>query len=117
MGIRALIIIAVLAIAFIAYYRPFGSLWVVKNKCSATVPGHYVYSEGYYRSNGPGEGMTYMVPVYEYTVNDKLYLTIVEGMEQSYNVFPLEVEVQYNPAHPEVCFIEGKRGKIIKKKQ
>ncbi|MBO4627593.1 MAG: NUDIX domain-containing protein [Lachnospiraceae bacterium] len=37
-------------------------------------------------------------------------------MAQSYNVFPLEVEVQYNPADPEVCFINGKRGTHIKGK-
>ncbi|MBO4324745.1 MAG: hypothetical protein J5845_05040 [Lachnospiraceae bacterium] len=116
MDARIWIIVAVIAAAAIIYYKPFGSLNIVKKKCAATVTGKYVYSEGYYRANSPGTGVTYMVPVYEYTVDGMLYMTIVEGMQQSYNVFPLEVEVKYNPSEPEVCFIEGKRGKIIKKK-
>lgn len=116
MDTRIWIIAVVLVIAALIYFRPLSSLWVVRRKCTSTVPGHYVYSEGYYESQGPGTGMTLMVPVYEYTVEGKLYMTIIEGMKQSYNVFPLEVEVKYDPANPEVSFIDGKRGKIIKKK-
>ena len=116
MGMRFWVLCAIIAIALIIYYRPFGSLWVVQKRCTATVAGHYVYTEGYYVSQGPGTGESLLVPVYEYTVDGKLYLTIVEGMEQRYNVFPLEVEVKYNPSNPEVCFINDKRGKIIKKK-
>ena len=116
MDTKLLILLIVIAVALIIYYRPFGSTLTVRKRCMATVPGHYVYSEGYYKSQGIGGGVTYMVPVYEYTVNDNLYMTIVEGMEQSYNVFPLDVEVKYNPKNPGVCFIEDKRGKVIKKK-
>ena len=64
----------------------------------------------------PGTGELLSVPVYEYTVGDKTYMTIIEGMTQRYNVFPLKVEVLYNPSSPEVCFINGKRGKAINKK-
>ena len=116
MDTRILILAAVLVAAALIYFRPFSGLGIVRKKCTATVPGHYVYSEGYYEAQDFGSGVTYMVPVYEYTVNDKPYLIIIEGMKQSYNVFPLEVEVQYNPANPEVSFIDGMRGKIIKKK-
>ena len=39
-----------------------------------------------------------------------------EGMYRSNGVFPLEVEVKYNPSDPEVCFVNGKRGTIVGKK-
>lgn len=116
MGIKIAIICAVVVAAVLIYYKPLGSLWFVRKKCTGTVAGHYVYTEGYYRSNGPGGGEVLQVPAYEYTVDDKLYLVTVEGMEQSYNVFPLEVEVKYNPADPEVSFINGKRSRIVKRR-
>ena len=116
MYMRLAVVIGIVLVACILYYRPFGSLWFVKNKCSATAPGHYVYCEGYYTAQMPGNGKINLVPVYEYTVDNKLYMTIVEGMEQSYDVFPLEVEVKYNPNDSEMCFINGKRGKIVTKK-
>lgn len=115
MWIRLLIVTVVVAAAFLMYYRPLGSLWIVKKKCSATVPGSFVYYEGYYRADSPGTGELLSVPVYEYTVDGILYMTIVEGMQQRYNVFPLKVEVQYNPSDPEVCFINGKRGRFLQK--
>ncbi len=117
MGLRILIICLVVTAAILIYYRPLGSLFIVKKKCTATVEGSFVYWEGYYRANSPGTGELLSVPVYEYTVDGKTYMTIVEGMTQRYNVFPLKVEVQYNPADPEVCFINGRRGKAINKKR
>lgn len=116
MGVRLLLISLVIVAAVLIYYRPLGSLYIVKKKCTATVEGNFVYWEGYYRADSPGTGELLSVPVYEYTVGDKTYMTIVEGMTQRYNVFPLKVEVQYNPANPEICFINGKRGKAINKK-
>lgn len=116
MGVKAAILIIVVVVAVIIYYRPFASLWLVKKKCTATVEGRYVYSEGYYRANRFGAGETLMVPVYEYTVDGKLYMAIFEGLMQSYNVFPPKAEIKYDPADPEVCFNNGKRGMIIKGK-
>ena len=116
MDAKFLLIGAVVVGALLVYYKPLRSLWLVKKRCSATVQGNYVYSEGYYRSMRGGAGETLMIPVYEYSVDGKLYLAMIEGMMQAYNVFPLKVEVQYNPADPEVCFVEGKRGTILKRK-
>ena len=66
--------------------------------------------------HGVGDGVIYLIPVYEYSVDDKLHLAMIEGMQQLYEVFPLEVEVKYNPSDPEVCFVNGKRGTIVGKK-
>ncbi len=116
MDVKIVVLCVVVVAALLIYYRPLGSLWFVKKKCTGTVEGHYVYTEGYWRSNGVGGGESMLVPAYEYTVGEKLYMVTVEGMEQTYNVFPLEVEVKYNPANPEVCFVNGKRGMIVKKR-
>lgn len=116
MDARIILVGVVVAVAFLGYYKPFRSLGVVKKRCSATVPGRYVYWEGVYKANSPGTGEITMIPVYEYKVGEKVYLAMVEGMEQAYEVFPLDVEVQYNPKDPEVCFINGKRGTIMKGK-
>ena len=116
MGVKIILIGAAVVAAILIYYRPFGSLFIVKNKCTASAEGRFVYWEGYYQADMPGTGELLSVPVYEYTVGDKTYMTIIEGMTQRYNVFPLKVEVLYNPSSPEVCFINGKRGKVINKK-
>ena len=116
MSTRALVIIGAVVAAAIIYFRPYASMWLVRRKCTASVGGHYVYTEWFYQAQGIGGGHSTALPAYEYTVDGKLYLTLIEGMEQDYNVFPLDVEVKYNPSNPEVCFIEGKRGTAIKGK-
>ncbi|MBR5713155.1 MAG: hypothetical protein IKX54_06120 [Lachnospiraceae bacterium] len=116
MDVRVLIVGGVILLGVIIYYRPFASMWLVRRKCTETVAGKFVYAEWYCKPDGRGGGETTKVPAYEYTVDDKLYMVIVEGMEQAYDVFPLNVEVKYNPANPEVSFVNGKRGKIIKRK-
>lgn len=115
MDLRIVLGIIIVA-AVLIYNKPFGSLWIVKKRCTATAEGHYVYPEVMYRTNGVGGGDSYLIPVYEYAVNDKLHLAMIEGMQQLYDVFPLNVEVKYNPSDPEVCFVNGKRGTIIGKK-
>ena len=116
MDFKIVLIIIVVVVAFAIYYKPLGSLWFIKKGCSATAPGTFVYWEGAYRANQPGTGVITMIPVYEYKVDDKVYLAMIEGMEQAYEVFPLNVDVKYNPVNPEVCFINGKRGTILKGK-
>ncbi|MBR6020180.1 MAG: hypothetical protein IK055_08200, partial [Lachnospiraceae bacterium] len=56
MSTRALVIIGAVVAAAIIYFRPYASMWLVRRKCTASVGGHYVYTEWFYQAQGIGGG-------------------------------------------------------------
>ena len=52
-------------------------------------------------------------PVYEYRVNDKLYLAEHDYMMTNVAASFQKVEIQYDPQNPEISFIDGKRTRIL----
>ena len=86
----------------------------LREKCTGLVMGRYLYCEWAGDING-----RYVVghwnPVFEYRVDDTVYMAELEIMSPN-NRFDLdEVEVSYLPSNPEICFIKDHRGKIRSK--
>lgn len=86
----------------------------LQDRCTGKVIGHFVYCEWVGNYNGRFV-QTCWNPVFEYQVEDTLYMMELEIMAPSDRFDLDEVEVQYLPSNPEICFIKGTRGKLRSK--
>lgn len=91
------------------YYR-----YTLEDKCTGTVTAHYLYGEWVADFDGRFVQGRWD-PVFEYKVDDTVYLTELEIMAPTNQFEVDEVEVKYLPANPEICFIKGIRGRLRSK--
>ena len=85
-------------------------------RCKGTVTGHYLYLEKRLRVIGRYVEPCWN-PVYEYRVGKTVYKTEVELMSKTDKIDAVDVEVKYLPSDPEVCFVNGLRGRIRGRKK
>ena len=103
------IIIGILIfLANLSYY------FKLRERCTGQVTGRFVYCEWAADINGRYVQGRWN-PVFEYQVEDTVYMVELEIMAPSNRFDVDEVEVQYLPSNPEICFIKGTRGKIRSK--
>lgn len=55
-------------------------------------------------------------PVYEYCVGQVVYKVEADVMSPTKQLDESDVEVKYLPSNPEICFINGSRGRILGKR-
>ena len=107
-----LIILMVIGILF--FCMKICYKYSLQDKCTGKVIGHYVYCEWAADLNGRFVQGRWN-PVFEYQVDDVLYMAELEIMAPSNRFDVDEMEVQYLPSDPGICFIKGIRGKILSK--
>lgn len=108
-GIRILVLVAVLGFMAFKALRILYNFYA-KKKCVATIEGKYVYTNGSISFRTP---VSYYV--FEYKVNDQVYLVEHDKMFPGGMPAFQTVEIKYNPQYPEICFIDGIRGRIVSK--
>ncbi len=79
-----------------------------RKKCSGKTTGKISYMNDRMVISGRYGNTVQKVPVYEFKVDGKAYLAEIELVNPG--SFPGEVEVKYDPADPNVCYIMGMRG-------
>ncbi|MBR6152512.1 MAG: hypothetical protein IKQ25_14640 [Lachnospiraceae bacterium] len=88
--------------------------YTLEDRCTGTVIGHYLYGEWVAELDGRRVQGRWD-PVFEYKVEDTIYLAELEIMALTNRFEVDEVEVEYLPADPGICFIKGIRGKLRSK--
>ena len=88
----------------------------LSERCTGRAKGHYVYCEWAEDINGRYVQSRWN-PVFEYQVDDSVYMVELEIMALNNRFDVDEVEVQFLPSNPEICFIKGIRGKIRNQKR
>lgn len=106
-------IIAGCAVIFVGFFLyKIYSRFKLMDKCTGITYAHFLYPVW----KGELCGRTVRAqwnPVFEYCVNNKIFTVELEIYAHS-NKFPnSEIEVKYLPDDPQVCFINGNRGKIV----
>ena len=81
-------------------------------KCTGTAIGYFAYSDCV-ESPNPQNMRNLWVPVYEFTVGDMKYLVRSGRGGPGERSFPIEAKVRYDTNNPEICFVDGVKGRII----
>ena len=93
-----------------------GCTKLLQMRCKGCTTGRYLYTEKRWRVYG-----RYLEPcwnpVYEYCVGQDVYKVEAEVMSPTDKLDDGSVEVKYLPSDPEVCFINGLRGRICRQKK
>ena len=78
-----------------------------RKKCTAVTQGKFSYGDYVYLGY---KGTPRCIPVYEYTVENILYIAKFEMRGSWENSYAREVEVHYDPNKPEMCYIDNFSG-------
>jgi hypothetical protein len=89
---------------------------LLQMRCKGCAVGHYLYPEKRLRVIGRYAEPCWN-PVYEYTVGKTVYRVEAEVMSPTDRIDEGDVEVKYLPSDPEICFINGQRGRIRSRKK
>ena len=88
-----------------------------KKKCSGKTEGTLIFVDERSDKDTTARQYTYYyVPLYEYTVDGKVYHAETDQFSRNKGAFKVNVkyDVRYNPQKPYKCFINGKKGKPVK---
>lgn len=91
-----------------------------KRKCTGKTEAELIFVDERIDKDSTARKITYYyVPLYEYSVNGKVYHAETNEFSRNKGAFKVNVkyEVHYNPDKPYKCFISGKKGKPIKESQ
>lgn len=88
-----------------------GCTLLMQMRCKGRATGRYLYTEKRYRVFGRYVEPCWN-PVYEYCVGQVVYKVEAEVMSPTDRIEDSSVEVKYFPSDPEICFINGLRGRI-----
>ena len=103
-------------VALIVFLKSLYDRLCLEKRCTSVVPGHFLYPEWRGKLNGRSvEGC--WDPVYEYTVDNVVYMVELDIMYNTNEFGGADVEVRYLPTDPGVCYINGTRGRIRSKKE
>ncbi|MCR4992690.1 MAG: hypothetical protein K6A45_06565 [Lachnospiraceae bacterium] len=107
------IIIAVCAAAFLGLF--LYKIYIrfrLQDKCVGTTVAHFLYPV--WKGELCGRYVrAQWNPVFEYSVDNTIYTVELEIYAHSKKFPNSETEVKYLPEDPQVCFINGNRGKIL----
>ena len=104
--------ILVPAALFVIYIVRTIALSSLKSQCDRTTKGSFISSDASVEVDGRFGHAVYF-PIYEYVVNGIAYWAKIESPGPNPVSFATEVEVRYNHANPEMCFVGECRGNII----
>ena len=108
------IVILCLFVAGLAiYYLGLALKHKSRQRCVETTHGRFVYSDNVLSQTSKSQGC--WIPVYEYTVDNMVYLAKFDKPGRNARAFAIEVTVNYDPENPEICFIEDDKGRVISK--
>lgn len=99
-------------VVVIALIAMFYNTFYIRKKCTASVPGHFLYPEWQAEIDGRTVHARWN-PVYEYRVGDTVYIAELDVRSESDKFGIQEVEVRYLPSRPDICYIVGMRGRIL----
>lgn len=85
-------------------------------RCKGSVTGRFLYLEKRMRVFGRYVEPCWN-PVYEYCVGKATYKVEVEAMYPTDRIEEVNVEVTYLPSNPEICFVNGLKGRIRGRKK
>ena len=89
----------------------------VKSQCTASTEGKLTDVDSSAKATGGSLGSAIYTaiyfPIYEYVVDGMAYWAQLDTPRPNPVAFEKNVKVLYNPSKPEICYIDGQRGKIV----
>ncbi|MBP5763202.1 MAG: hypothetical protein J6W48_09540, partial [Lachnospiraceae bacterium] len=115
-GIRymRLLLLGILIAAVLIFVLRFASDAMKKKNCTGASTGRFMYSDCI-ESPNPQRMRSLWVPIYEFAVGDMMYLVRSSKTGPGEKSFPAEAKVIYDVNDPELCFVNGSKGKVISK--
>ena len=111
-GLRTFLLAGAIIIASVNAAKLIFNL-IIRTKCVGT-QGYLAYTNDTVMPVGrSAQGVSY--PIYGYRVGNVEYFIELSKGSHYYGTFPLNVEVQYFPADPEIGFVNGYRGRLVSK--
>ena len=109
-----LLLLGILIAAVLIFVLRFASDAMKKKNCTGASTGRFMYSDCV-ESPNPQRMRSLWVPIYEFAVGDMMYLVRSGKTGPGERSFPAEAKVIYDAKNPEICFVDGVRGKVISK--
>jgi hypothetical protein len=109
-----LVFLCILIAALFLYILRFALDEKNKKKCTGTSTGRFMYSDCV-ESPNPQRMRSLWVPIYEFAVGDMMYLVRSSKTGPGERSFPAEAKVIYDVNDPDLCFVNGAKGKVISK--
>ena len=109
-----LLLFGILIAVVLIFVLRFVSDAMKKKKCTGVSIGRFMYSDCV-ESPNPQRMRSLWVPIYEFAVGDMMYLVRSGKTGPGERSFPAEAKVIYDVNDPDLCFVNGAKGKVISK--
>ena len=109
-----LLLFGILIAVVLIFVLRFVSDAMKKKKCTGVSIGRFMYSDCV-ESPNPQRMRSLWIPIYEFAVGDMMYLVRSSKTGPGERSFPAEAKVIYDVNNPDLCFVNGAKGKVISK--
>ena len=109
-----LLLLGILIAAVLIFVLRFASDAMKKKNCTGASTGRFMYSDCI-ESPNPQRMRSLWVPIYEFAVGAMMYLVRSSKTGPGEKSFLAEAKVIYDVNDPELCFVNGSKGKVISK--